>query len=320
MTTHVYIGLEITSTLARAALVSSAGAYGRLREVSLSAPWDAAALWAELLPLLRELAELSAADGRQVAGLGLALRGRLGDDGQVLACAASESLVGQFPAQRLARALQVPVRVLPPGAACVLAEVLCGAASGASPVLALSSVDELDGGLWHAGRLWRGAEGLAGDLEHFPVVAGGRPCSCGSSGCLGQYLGAAGLARSYRQAAAARQRSRLNTRSPDPATLLAAARTGDPAAMAAWTEGGVALGRALAQLDVLANFDRVVLCGLLAEALPILADPIQRGAGTVGRRGGKSLPTVAGRHGEFASLIGAALSMVRPSGPVVPES
>jgi glucokinase len=59
------------------------------------------------------------------------------------------------------------------------------------------------GGLILDGNLWRGWNGMAGELGHCNVEPDGHPCGCGSRGCLEQYASATAVVRLAREAIAA---------------------------------------------------------------------------------------------------------------------
>ena len=57
------------------------------------------------------------------------------------------------------------------------------------------------GGLVLGGDLWRGADGMAGEVGHVTVDPGGRTCRCGNAGCLETYASATGIVDRYRELA-----------------------------------------------------------------------------------------------------------------------
>jgi predicted NBD/HSP70 family sugar kinase len=146
------------------------------------------------------------------------------------------------------------------------------------------------------GELFRGAGGRAGELGHVVVDPTGPDCSCGGRGCL---EGVAGLEALCRAAGVA-----------DLDTLEAAAVRNEPAATAALTAGGHALGIALAGALNLLDVPTVVLGGgypRLGPALPAaVADELAR---RVVWRSPVALRTSA--LGADAAVRGAATSVVR---------
>lgn len=107
------------------------------------------------------------------------------------------------------------------------------------------------------GGIYRGANGGAGEIGHIPVWSPDTeqpPCTCGSTGCLEAYIGAAGIARTARARKVIGPRGNL-------ATLLRAATTGDAQAQQLFAEAGGMLGRALAGVIHTVDPEVVVLMG-----------------------------------------------------------
>jgi predicted NBD/HSP70 family sugar kinase len=106
------------------------------------------------------------------------------------------------------------------------------------------------------GRLHRGRAGVAGDISHVRIAAGGdRPCSCGNRGCLETVGSGAALVASLR----ARGIEVANT-----ADVMSAAEDAHPTVTTAVRTAGLLLGEVLATVVNFANPDAVLLGGLLA--------------------------------------------------------
>ncbi|WP_326562938.1 ROK family transcriptional regulator [Micromonospora sp. NBC_01796] len=140
---------------------------------------------------------------------------------------------------------------------------------GPATFLYVSGEIGIGAGIVLHGTLFRGARGWSGELGHLPVHPTGRPCRCGSRGCLEQYAGqeailtGAGLAGRGLPADAAIAR------------LAELAGTGDPAALAALTEAATALGVAIAGVINLLDLDTVVLGGIYAPLAQWLRPPLE---------------------------------------------
>jgi len=65
-----------------------------------------------------------------------------------------------------------------------LAEVRYGAAKGLSEVVYITASTGIGGGLIFNGKLYRGADGAAGEVGHMTIIPGGPECNCGNHGCL----------------------------------------------------------------------------------------------------------------------------------------
>ena len=90
-----------------------------------------------------------------------------------------------FPLRRrLVDALALPVHIDNDAKALALGEGWRGAARGVNDYLAMVVSTGVGGGIVLNGRLLDGAQGNAGHIGHVVVEPAGRPCACGSRGCL----------------------------------------------------------------------------------------------------------------------------------------
>ena len=159
-----------------------------------------------------------------------------------------------------ARGHSTPVHVGNDANLAALAEARHGAGRGASDLLYLMTGQRgVGGGLVVHGRVHTGSTGYALEVGHVTVKPDGRPCHCGSAGCLevetdsAALLAAAGVV-------------------PDGPTLTAAravieAMSTTPSARAAVSSVTEHLGAGLASLVNVLNPDRIVLGGLYADLL-----------------------------------------------------
>jgi glucokinase len=119
------------------------------------------------------------------------------------------------------------------------------------------------GGLVLNGQIWRGWNGMAGELGHCNVEPGGHPCKCGSHGCLEQYASATAVVRMAREALAsgasqllASADEELNAR-----VVYECAMRGDAVAKSVFERVGRALGVAIADMVNTLNLPLYVIGG-----------------------------------------------------------
>jgi len=151
-----------------------------------------------------------------------------------------------------------------------MAELWEGTARGLRDVLYVSGEIGVGAGVVIGGELFRGAQGFGGEFGHMTMDPSGRPCGCGSRGCLETFAGLEALL-----AAAGLDPAAAGSGEPV-ARLAARARAGDEKALAALREGGRWLGIAIASAANLLNFQAVVLGGFFAQLATWLASPIAR--------------------------------------------
>ena len=155
-----------------------------------------------------------------------------------------------------------------------LAELWEGTARGLSDVLYVSGEIGVGAGIIIGGELFRGAQGFGGEFGHMTIDPEGRPCACGSRGCLETFAGLEALLHS---AGLDGREARTTTGSGEPVAELAGrARMGDEKALAALREAGHWLGLGIASAANLLNFQAVVLGGFFAQLATWLASPITR--------------------------------------------
>jgi predicted NBD/HSP70 family sugar kinase len=155
-----------------------------------------------------------------------------------------------------------------------LAELWEGTARGLSDVLYVSGEIGVGAGIIVGGELFRGAQGFGGEFGHMTLDAGGKPCACGSRGCLETV---AGLEALLEMAGLDPGDAATTAGSGEPvATLAARARAGDEQALEALREGGRWLGVGIASAANLLNFQAVVLGGFFGQLSTWLAAPIAR--------------------------------------------
>nr|WSZ94564.1 ROK family protein [Streptomyces sp. NBC_00857] len=182
-----------------------------------------------------------------------------------------------------------------------LAEHRHGAGRGAQHLLCVATGHRgVGGALVLDGRLHTGSSGLALEVGHLTVNPEGRPCYCGSKGCLDveadplAFLTAAGRAPGPEVSLLQQARDLLRTERADPAVRRATEQLIDR------------LGLGLAGLVNILNPDRIILGGLHQELLD--ADPERLRAVVAdrslwGRSGGVPILPCTLVHN---SLVGAA--------------
>jgi predicted NBD/HSP70 family sugar kinase len=145
------------------------------------------------------------------------------------------------------------------------AEMWFGAGRGAQHAVIALVGSGVGAAIVTHGATYRGASSSAGEWGHTTIVYGGRPCRCGSHGCLEAYVGAEGVLDRYRVARGDRagpggdEESRL-------AGLLAAAGQSKVADRLLAETAGY-LGAGIANLVNLFNPERIVLGGWAGIAL-----------------------------------------------------
>jgi glucokinase len=177
-----------------------------------------------------------------------------------------------------------------------------GAGRGRRNMLGMVVSTGVGGGLVLDGRLVNGATGNAGHIGHVVVDPSGPFCVCGGRGCL------EAIARGPALAAWAQSEGWRPGQAPATAKDLADdAAQGHPIGIAAMRRAGRALGIAIASAAHLCDLEVVAIGGGLAQAGPLLFDPLEEALRIhVGLVYAQDVLVVAAGLGQSAGLIGAA--------------
>jgi glucokinase len=187
-----------------------------------------------------------------------------------------------------------------------------GAGRGARHMLLVTVGTGIGGGIVWDRALYRGAHGFAAEIGHVIVEPGGPRCGCGNRGCWEQMASGQAMDRLGREAARndpdgaiARLAGGAGVQG---AHVTAAAREGDPGAMAIVREVGGRLGEGLAGLVNILDPEVVVVGGGVGDEGDIFLEPARRAyRDTVEAPHHRpDVPIVVADLGNDAGAIGAA--------------
>jgi len=222
--------------------------------------------------------EAFGADVGGAAAAGISVAGQVGRRG-VLLGAPNLGWTGADVRRLAIAAFDLPTVVVNDVRAATWAEWRLGAGRGVRDLVVLFVGTGVGGGAVIGGRLLEGADGIAGELGHLTVAAGGRACRCGNVGCLEAYCGGWALEERACQAAladpaagAALVRLAGSAEAITGEVVAAARKAGDALATRLVEETGEVLGAALVGLVNALNPRRVILGGGVLDGFPDLLD------------------------------------------------
>jgi len=212
-----------------------------------------------------------------IDGLGIGVAGIIRFSDGVVRASPNFPAWHDFPiGQHLTSRIGMPVSLDNDANVVTLGEARFGAGRGVGDFICLTLGSGVGGGLFLNGGIYRGADGMAGELGHIVVEPEGFPCGCGGRGCLEQYASANGLRNMLR-------RDNPEAKLDDPALptkLFESALAGNARCIAYFREFGYRLAIGLGGLLNSLNVHRVVLAGGVARAnpmfLPILLEQLPR--------------------------------------------
>ena len=248
--------------------------------------------------LIDEVLVKSDEERERLLGAGAALAGPIDSaTGTVGSSAILPGWVGLSLAQELEARLGLPVHVDNDANVGALAESVLGAGRGVSEMAYIMLGSGIGAGLIIGGQVYRGSGGTAGEIGHVLVDEHGPLCRCGNRGCLETYAGADALL------------DLLRRKHGDELTvdgLVQLARDGDAACQRVIADAARIVGVAAATLCNQLNPELIVIGGELAQAGPLLLDPLRESIVRYAiPAAAEDVRVVTGELGERAELLGA---------------
>ena len=295
------LALDVGGTKIAAGLVDAEGRLLHQNRQPTPRGGDTDEVWAAAE---RTIATAMEQAGGAVAGVGISSAGPISvPDGTV-----SPVNIGAwrgFPIRdRVAAAVPgVPVRLAGDGLCMALGEHWRGAGQGATFMLGMVVSTGIGGGLILDGGPYPGRTGNAGHVGHVVVDLDGPACSCGGRGCV------EAIASGPHLVSWARDRGWHGS---DARELADCAARGEDVAVLAFRRGARAVAVMIASVAATCDLDLVVIGGGVANAGPVLFDPLRDALRDYAGLGFISdLRVLPAALGGDAGLVGAA-ALLRP--------
>ena len=292
----IRIGVDFGGTKIEAAALDEAGAFRARVRAPNPGGYDAA------LGTVRALVQEVEAVAGVCAYVGVAMPGSVSPRTRAIRNANSTWLNGRAFGQDLERSLGKPVRLANDANCLALSEATDGAAADHKVVFAAILGTGCGGGVVVDGRLVEGRNGVAGEWGHMPLPwvsdqeHPGPACWCGRRGCMETYVSGSGLERDHLATTGARMNAEA---------IIAAARAGEGAAVAALDRYVDRLARGLAVIVDVFDPDIIVLGGGMSN----VDELYRRLPGAIRPNVFSDLfetPVVKAAHGDSSGVRGAA--------------
>lgn len=300
------IGVDLGGTNVRAAVVNRDGEVLAKHKEATRASEGRERVLSRLVEIIRDLEGQARTREYTVAGLGVGAPGVIEAGKGIVVKSPNLPDWNNFALRSaLESAVRVPVVLENDANAAALGEQWRGAGRGASSMILLTLGTGVGGGIVLDGKIWRGADGMAGEIGHMTLFPGGRQCTCGNRGCLEMYASARGIIQTYREAGAAGTSHAGGVLTSE--SIYSAAREGDRRAAAVMRDTGRFLGIGVASLVNIFNPERIVIGGGVRDAWPLFIDTardevLQRAFETPAKRAA----IVPAELGDDAGMVGAS--------------
>jgi glucokinase len=303
---QVVIGVDLGGTNLRTALLSVDGdILDRHKEATYAADgWNKVV--ARLIDNIARQREIAVQRGKRVIAVGVGAPGVIRMDKGIVVKSPNFPDWNNLPLKdELEKALRIPVIIENDANAAAIGEQWRGAGRGIDSMILLTLGTGVGGGVIINGKIWQGADGMAGEVGHMTLIPDGRLCGCGNIGCLEMYASARGIVQSYREAPELKGAAAASDVTS--AMIYDAARNGDSVAQRIMKDMGRMLGIGIANLINIFNPQMIVLGGGVRHAWELFIgathDEIMRRAFQVPAERTKIVPSLLG---DDAGMIGAA--------------
>lgn len=267
------LALDFGGTKLAAGVVARADrSWQRVARVSRRAGTDAGNNYATMVDLARDVLQ-----GQRPTAVGVSFGGPVDSAAGIVRKSMHVSGWEHMPlAARLTAEFRAPTRIDNDGNAAALGEYRFGAGQGCLGFLYVTVSTGVGGGWVLNGQVWRGRDGLAGEIGHLTVDPEGPECLCGRRGCVERLASGPWMARHAQEllarhpergallrATASHDFSRIDAR-----LVALAAEQGDDLAQEALDHAAHALGVGLGNAANLMNPDRIAIGGGVSQAGP----------------------------------------------------
>ncbi len=277
------IGIDLGGTKISTALVSDAGEIIAHDYRETLAKEGLEAVIGRMLEGARQVMAQAGVEPSQVAAVGVGAPGPLDIEAGV--AVAPPNLPGwdRVPLKQLIEdRLGITTFLENDANAAALGEHRFGAGQGVEHMIYVTVSTGIGGGLILDGRLYHGADGMAGEIGHMTLVPYGPLCGCGNRGCLESLASGTAIARQARERVARGVPTLMTGLAEgDPERITAklvaeAASRGDVEAREILAEAMGYLGIGMANLVNLFNPQLIVIGGGLTNIGEALFGPVRR--------------------------------------------
>lgn len=311
-----YVGVDIGGTNLKAGLVDENGVLLATQKMKVASIADDDGLAWTVASLVQELAHTVNIPVSDVASVGV------GVPGTVEIRSGSINYTCNLPLRNVPlrklfhRYLSIPLYIENDANCAALAEFLVGAGRDSKRFVTITLGTGVGAGIVHNGKIYHGANGMAGEVGHMVIQRGGLPCPCGRHGCWEQYASATALKRMTAAALAAHPHSILaqvvaeNEGRVSGQSAFIAARRGDPVGQQVCDEYVDYLACGVVNVVNIFQPDTLAIGGGVSnEAEEQLLLPVQQRVACESIPCGRDRRTriVKAELGNRAGIIGAAL-------------
>ena len=187
------IGVDLGGTNLRVAAVDSDGKILCRESVTASFDYGPLHVVNRIVSIIEQVRER--VSGHELRGVGIGVPGFIDIDAGLVVGSANLPGFQGFPVRdEIQQRLGTPIVLENDANAAALGEMWMGAGRNVKDLVLLTLGTGIGGGIVIDGKIFHGANGMAGEFGHMTVIPEGNPCGCGNRGCLEKHASASAIA------------------------------------------------------------------------------------------------------------------------------
>ena len=260
-----YVGVDIGGTNLKAGLADENGQLLAVQKMKVASVTDQQSLAWTIVAMTQELAKSAGVPLDDIASVGVGVPGTVEIRSGSIGYTCNLPL-RNVPLRKLFHHyLSIPLYIENDANCAALAEYYVGAGRDSKRFVTITLGTGVGAGIIHNGKVYHGANGMAGEVGHMSIVYHGEPCPCGRRGCWERYAATTALVRAAQEE---------NPAWKDGRAIFAAAEAGNETVLAlldAWTDE---IAQGLAGMVHIFNPQLILIGGGVSAQQKLLIEPI----------------------------------------------
>lgn len=308
-----YIGVDLGGTNIAVGLVDETGKILDSMSTPTLSPRSYKEIVADMARLIKEIINNAGLSVNDIESIGIGSPGSVDDDRGMIIYANNLDFDHAPIAEEMRKHIDLPVHIENDANAAAFGEYVVNG-KGAKNVIFVTLGTGIGGGIIINGKLYKGANGAAGELGHCVLVEGGLPCTCGMNGCWEQYASVTALISQTKAAIEknpdslmvkiSEERGVVNGR-----TAFEAAKKGDKAAEEVVSQYAQYIAAGTVSMINIFQPEKLIIGGGISREGDYLLNPVREFCNAKSyKTDGKKTIIEAATLFNDAGIIGAALS------------
>lgn len=308
-----YIGVDLGGTNIAVGLVDDNGKILDSMSTPTLSPRSYKEIVADMARLIKEIINNAGLSVNDIESIGIGSPGSVDDDRGMIIYANNLDFDHAPIAEEMRKHIDLPVHIENDANAAAFGEYVVNG-KGAKNVIFVTLGTGIGGGIIINGKLYKGANGAAGELGHCVLVEGGLPCTCGMNGCWEQYASVTALISQTKAAIEknpdslmvkiSEERGVVNGR-----TAFEAAKKGDKAAEEVVSQYAQYIAAGTVSMINIFQPEKLIIGGGISREGDYLLNPVREFCNAKSyKTDGKKTIIEAATLFNDAGIIGAALS------------